>query len=116
MGLKHTQIRSVSDPKPEPDPEGSETFGRIRSGTELNVSDPDPKLDPKKICKGTLFSGRHKVVSYDYTNISHLQVVVCSVMDPKLTSGWIRIRNQTRNFCFTTLQIRMQPKYSKEWK
>ena len=39
----------------EPDPEGSETFGRIRSGTEINVSnpdsDPDPKLDPKKICK-----------------------------------------------------------------
>jgi hypothetical protein len=37
------------------DPEGSETFGRIRSGTEINVSnpdsDPDPKLDPKKICK-----------------------------------------------------------------
>jgi hypothetical protein len=23
------------------DPEGSETFGRIRSGTEINVSDPD---------------------------------------------------------------------------
>jgi hypothetical protein len=39
----------------DPDPEGSETFGRIRirSGTEINVSDPDsdpePKLDPKKI-------------------------------------------------------------------
>jgi hypothetical protein len=39
------------------DPEGSEIFGRIRirSGTEINVSDadsnPDPKLDPKKICK-----------------------------------------------------------------
>jgi hypothetical protein len=31
---------------PEPDPEGTETFGRIRiqSGTEINVSDPD--LDP----------------------------------------------------------------------
>jgi hypothetical protein len=52
------------------DPEGSETFGQIRSGTEINVSDsgtatfvririrseinvsdpdsnPDPKLDPK---------------------------------------------------------------------
>jgi hypothetical protein len=41
----------------DPDPEGSETFGRIRirSGTEINVSDPDsnpvPKLHPKKICK-----------------------------------------------------------------
>jgi hypothetical protein len=35
----------------DPDPEGSETFGRIRIrfGTEINVS--DPKLDPKKICK-----------------------------------------------------------------
>jgi hypothetical protein len=38
------------------DPEGSKTFGRIRSGPEINVSDPDsnpdsnpePKLDPKK--------------------------------------------------------------------
>jgi hypothetical protein len=33
---------SVADPDPEPDPEGSETFGRIRirSGTEINISDP----------------------------------------------------------------------------
>ncbi len=48
--------RSVADPDPEP--EGSETFGRIwiRFGTEINVSDPDldpdsnpdPKLDPTK--------------------------------------------------------------------
>ena len=56
------------DPKPDPEPDGTETFGRIRirSGTEINVSDqdsdpdsnPDPKLDPKKICKkGALFSG-----------------------------------------------------------
>jgi hypothetical protein len=29
----------------EPDPEGSETFGRIRSGTEINVSDPDSDPD-----------------------------------------------------------------------
>jgi hypothetical protein len=28
---------------PEPDPQGSETFGRIRirSGTKINISDPD---------------------------------------------------------------------------
>ncbi len=54
---------SVADPDPEPerDPEGSETFGRIRIrfGTEINIldpdsdpdSNPDPKLDLKKVCK-----------------------------------------------------------------
>jgi hypothetical protein len=44
-------LSSVADP--EPDPEGAETFGRIRIrfGTKINVSDPDPKLEPKKICK-----------------------------------------------------------------
>jgi hypothetical protein len=33
----------------DPDPEGSETFGRIRirSGTEINVLDPDSNPDPK---------------------------------------------------------------------
>jgi hypothetical protein len=37
----------------DPDPEGSETFGRIRIrfGTERNVSYPDPTLDPKVFCK-----------------------------------------------------------------
>ncbi len=44
---------------PELDPEGSETFGRIRSGTEINVSDPDsnpdPKLDPKNLKKAPYF-------------------------------------------------------------
>jgi hypothetical protein len=52
---------SVADPEPEE----AETFGRIRSGTEINVSDqdsnpdsnPEPKLDPKKIGKRALFSG-----------------------------------------------------------
>jgi hypothetical protein len=29
------------------DPEGTETFGRIRSGTEINVSDPDSNPDPQ---------------------------------------------------------------------
>ena len=40
-------IFSVADPEPEPDPEGSETFGRIRirSGTEINVLDPDSNPD-----------------------------------------------------------------------
>jgi hypothetical protein len=44
----------------EPDPAGSETFGqiRIRSGTEINVSDPDsnpdPKMDPKKSVKRSI--------------------------------------------------------------
>jgi len=38
----------------EPDPEGSETFGRIRSRTEINVSDPDSKLDLKKSVKRSL--------------------------------------------------------------
>jgi hypothetical protein len=36
-------IVSVADP----DPEGSETFGRIRSGTEINVLDPDSNPDSK---------------------------------------------------------------------
>jgi hypothetical protein len=37
-------------------------FGRIRSETEINVSDMESKLDPKKIiCK----KESNKVVSYD---------------------------------------------------
>ncbi len=49
---------SVADPDPEPEPYRSETFGRIRirSGSEINISDPDsnpdsnpdPKPDPKQ--------------------------------------------------------------------
>jgi hypothetical protein len=47
----------------DPDPKGSKTVGRIRSGTEINVSDPDldldsnpePKLDPKKYEKEHYF-------------------------------------------------------------
>jgi hypothetical protein len=46
-----TQYTSVADPDPEPEPdtEGSETFGRIRirSGTDINVLDPDSNPDPK---------------------------------------------------------------------
>jgi hypothetical protein len=49
----------------DPEPEKSETFGWIRSGTEINVSDqdsnpdlnPEPKLYQKKIGKNALFSG-----------------------------------------------------------
>jgi hypothetical protein len=50
-----------SDPEPEPNPEGSESFGwiRIRSGTETGSE--------KSLLKGALFSGRNKVVSFDYT-------------------------------------------------
>jgi hypothetical protein len=52
------QLISVADPAPE----GSETFSRIRIGTEINVSDPDsnphsnpdPKLDPKKSVKRSI--------------------------------------------------------------
>ncbi len=45
--LKVTEESGVADP------EGSETFGRIRirSETEINVLDPDSNPDPKKICK-----------------------------------------------------------------
>ncbi len=70
---------SVADP--EPDSEGSETFGRIRSGTEINVSDPDsnpdPKLDPKKTVKRSLIFWLNKVVASAFMliHISHLQVV-----------------------------------------
>ncbi len=42
---------SVADPEPDPDPEGSETFSqiRIRSWTEINVSDLDSKPGPETI-------------------------------------------------------------------
>ncbi len=41
-------VSSVADPDPEPEPDpGSETFDRIRirSGTEINVLDPDSNPD-----------------------------------------------------------------------
>ncbi len=50
LGQETGQETSVA----EPDPEGSETFGRIRSRTEINVSDPDSKLDLKKSVKRSL--------------------------------------------------------------
>jgi hypothetical protein len=42
---------SVADPEPDPGPEGSEAFGqiRIRSGTEINVSDLDSKPGPETL-------------------------------------------------------------------
>ncbi len=81
---EHSRVpaSSVADPDLEPDPDGSETFGLIwiRSGTEINVSDPDsdpysnpesnpdPELDPKKICKKEhYFQVENKLVSHDYT-------------------------------------------------
>ncbi len=65
---------------PEPDPEGSETFG---SGTEIKVSDPDsdpasnpdPKLNPKKIwIKEPYFQAETRWF-HMIKHISHLQVV-----------------------------------------
>jgi len=41
------QIDCVADP----DPEGSETFCRIRSGSKINIAYPDTNPDPKQICK-----------------------------------------------------------------
>ncbi len=55
--MSQCSVQYVNIPASIADPDGSKTFGRIRirSGTEINVSDPDfnrnPKLDPKKICK-----------------------------------------------------------------
>ncbi len=60
---------SVADPEPE----GSETFGRIRFGTEINVS--DPKLDPKKICKEEHYFQAEMSWFHNIILISHLQVV-----------------------------------------
>ncbi len=69
----------------DPDPEGSKIFGRIRSRPEINVMDPDSK------------------VVYTIIHISHLQVVVRSVVelrhfgrdpDPGIHASdqWMRIR------------------------
>ncbi len=80
-------MSSVVDPDPEPDPQGSETFGRnrIRSGTDINILDPvsDPDFGSgfesglesgseinKK--KEALYSGLNKVVSYDNTYFTWL--------------------------------------------
>jgi hypothetical protein len=43
--VTHVELTSVTDPETDPAPEGSKTFGwiQIRSGTEINISDPDPK-------------------------------------------------------------------------
>ncbi len=77
----------------DPDPEGSETFGRIRIrfGTEINVS------DPKTICKKEHYfqaeiSWFHMIIHISHLQVvatiavlytrKHLQVVVRSVVDP----------------------------------
>ncbi len=70
-------MSSVADLEPEP--EGSEFFGRIRirSGTETNVSDQDsnsdPKQDPKKIClKELCFQAEIRVSSCIRLCIFHI--------------------------------------------
>jgi hypothetical protein len=43
--MTHVELTSFPDPETDPAPEGSKTFGliQIRSGIEINISDPDPK-------------------------------------------------------------------------
>ncbi len=58
-------------------------YHRIRSGTEINISDPDPdlnpnsdpKLDPKKICKKNPYFQAEIRWFHMIIYISHLQVV-----------------------------------------
>ncbi len=69
---------------------GSETFSRIRSGTEIKVSDPDsnpvsnpdPKLDPKKFFKKEPYFKAEIRKFRTIIFFSHLQVVVRRVVDP----------------------------------
>jgi hypothetical protein len=65
-----TVTGSVADP----DPEGSETFGQIRPGTEINVS------DPKKICKKEPY---FQAEIRQFNTIIHIsQEVAHCVVDP----------------------------------
>ncbi len=43
------KVKILKNSVADPEPDGSETFGRIRirSGTEINVLDPDSNPDPK---------------------------------------------------------------------
>jgi hypothetical protein len=69
---------------------GSETFSWIRSGTKINVSDPDsnpvsnpdPKLDQKKIFKKKPYFKAEIRKFRTIIHISHLQVVVRRIVDP----------------------------------
>ncbi len=72
-------ITSVADP----DPLESETFGRIRirSGSEINIldpdSNPDPKLDPKQISvKRSLIFRPKKVILDNYGIFQHFQGII----------------------------------------
>jgi hypothetical protein len=87
-----TVFASVADP----DPEGSDTFGRIRirSGTEINVldpdSNPDTKLDTKKIYKKEpyfqaetrWFNMIIQISQKSLYSRKHLQLVIRSVVYP----------------------------------
>jgi hypothetical protein len=69
---------NVADP--ELDPEGFETYGRIwiRSGTEINISDPDSNPIQNHIrnkpIKRALYLGHNKIVSDNY--VSHFQKII----------------------------------------
>jgi hypothetical protein len=79
--LSKSSVRNnVADPDPEPGPEGSETFGRIRirSGTDLNIS--DPKLDPKKIYKKEPYFQAETRWFHMILRISHLKVVATTAV------------------------------------
>ncbi len=74
MNVPCTKLLVAYDYCSVADPEGSEIFARIRSGTEINVLDPDsdpdsnpePKLDPKKSEKEPYFQAEIRS-SYGYT-------------------------------------------------
>jgi hypothetical protein len=59
-GFNQVSGSSAADPDTEPDPEGSETFDRIqiRSGTEINVTDPDSNPEVPLAEAGRPLGGR----------------------------------------------------------
>ncbi len=81
MNVPCTKLLVAYDYCSVADPEGPETFARIRSGTEINVLDPDsdpdsnpdsnpePKLDPKKSEKEPYFQAEIGS-SYGYTYLT----------------------------------------------
>jgi hypothetical protein len=84
--MSQCTVQYVNIPASIADLDGSKTFGRIRirSGTEINVSDPDsnrnPKLDPKKICKKKPCFQAVLGIFILFTYL-HLQAVVRSLVD-----------------------------------
>ena len=79
---------SVADPDPEP--EGSETFGRIRIrfGSEINISDPDsnpdPKPDPKQIYKKETYI--HAIMH----NLKSIKILIEISLNLKTTYNFFR--------------------------